>query len=636
MSTGWSIAQLPWLPEPPVDFRAQCKSLSGPAEELVDRLCALAGCRLNADQLFVLSKAAQRLLPAEGHAMPPPLQPVRLAFVCNATTSMIAPAIAATGLRHGLHVGVHEPAFGQIFQSVLDPESDLYRARPHVVLLALDHRAFDLRQDPAEDASQADARVGAAIDQIVLLSENVHRYSDATVIVQTIAPPPGALFGHLDGALPGTRLYAIEEFNARLRRHAGSSADVLLDLAGLAASVGTTRWHDPVMWHLAKLPFAGEFAPLYADHVCRILGALRGRSRKCLVLDLDNTVWGGEIGDAGPEGIVLGQGDPVGEAFLEVQRTALDLRRRGIVLAVCSRNDEETARRPFRQHPDMLLREEHIAVFRINWQDKADNLQDIARTLNIGLDSLVFLDDNPAERANVRARAPAVAAPELPADPAFYPLVLTSAGYFESLAFVSEDRERADYYEANARRVSLQQSAGSIDDYLASLNMTVSLKPFDAVGRARITQLINKTNQFNLTTRRYSEDQVKAMEQAPDVYTLQVRLSDTFGDSGMISVVICRKRPKLWQIDTWLMSCRVLGRKVEHAVLNQLAADAKREGAESLAGVYIPTPKNKLVEQHYERLGFQPAGTGDSGCAEWVLRLSDHVAVDVPMIMSSH
>jgi FkbH-like protein len=306
------------------------------------------------------------------------------------------------------------------------------------------------------------------------------------------------------------------------------------------------------------------------------------------------------------------------------------------VLAVCSRNDEETARLPFRKHPDMLLREEHIAVFSINWRDKADNLEGIARALNIGLDSLVFLDDNPAERANVRARIPAVATPELPADPAFYPLVLTSAGYFESLAFVSEDRERAGYYEANARRASLQQSAGSVDDYLASLKMTVSLKPFDAVGRARITQLINKTNQFNLTTRRYSEDQVKAMEEDPDVYTLQVRLSDTFGDSGMISVVLCRKRPKLWQIDTWLMSCRVLGRKVEHAVLKRLAADAKREGAESLVGVYIPTPKNQLVEQHYERLGFKPAGTGSSGRTEWVLRLSDHVAVDVPMIMSSH
>jgi FkbH-like protein len=628
--------ELPWLPEPPADFRPRCKSLSGPAEALVDRLCTLAGGRLNTDQLFVLSKAAQRLLPAEEHAVPPPLQPVRLAFVCNATTSMIGPAIAATGLRYGLHVGVREPAFGQIFQSVLDPDSDLYRARPHVVLLALDHRAFDLQPDSVGDASQADARVSAAIDQIVLLSQSIHRQSDATVVVQTIAPPPGALFGHLDGALPGTRLHAIEDFNARLRRHARSSEDVLLDLAGLAASVGTGRWHDPVMWHLAKLPFAGEFVPLYADHVCRIVSALRGRSRKCLVLDLDNTVWGGEIGDAGLEGIVLGQGDPVGEAFLEVQRTALELRRRGIVLAVCSRNDEETARLPFRRHPDMLLREEHIAVFKINWQDKADNLQDIARTLNIGLDSLVFLDDNPAERANVRARIPAVATPELPADPAFYPLVLTSAGYFESLAFVSEDRERAGYYEANARRASLQQNAGSIDDYLASLKMTVSLKPFDAVGRARITQLINKTNQFNLTTRRYSEDQVKALEQDPDTYTLQVRLSDSFGDSGMISVVICRKQAKRWHIDTWLMSCRVLGRKVENAVLNRLVADARREGVESLTGTYIPTPKNKLVEKHYEKLGFQPAGNGESGCTEWALRLSDYVAVAVPMTIGAH
>lgn len=635
MSSGWSIAELPWLPEPPADFRAQCKRLSASTEDPIARLCTLAGSRLDTDQLFLLSKAAQRLLPADGYGVASPLQSVRLAFVCNATASMIAPAIAATGLRYGLQISVQEPVFGQIFQSILDPESDLYRARPDVVLLALDHRAFDLHEDWTNDASQADARVGAAVERVTQLSESIHRYSDATVVVQTIVPPPDALFGHLAGALPGTRLYAMEEFNARLRRHAAGSADVLLDLAALAASVGTMRWHDPAMWYLAKLPFAGQFVPLYADHVCRILGALRGRSRKCLVLDLDNTVWGGEIGDVGLEGIVLGQGDPVGEAFVELQRTALDLRQRGIVLAVCSRNDEETARMPFRQHPDMLLREEHIAVFSINWGEKAANLQGIAEALNIGLDSLVLLDDNPAERANVRARAPAVATPELPADPAFYPLVLTSAGYFESLAFVSEDRQRAGYYEANAKRASLQQSVGSIDDYLASLKMTVSLKPFDALGRARITQLINKTNQFNLTTRRYAEEQVKAMEQDPDVYTLQVRLSDLFGDSGMISVVICRKAPRLWQIDTWLMSCRVLGRKVENAVLNRLAADARREGAESLVGAYVPTPKNKLVEQHYEKLGFRPAEEGNAGCTEWVLRLSDYVAVDVPMAIAA-
>jgi len=632
----WSIAQLPWLPQAPADFRLQCKSLTGGPDELAHRLYMLAGYRLDTDHLFTLHKAAKRLLPAGAQETGQALLPFRLVLLSNATASIIAPAIAATGLRYGLRVKVTEPVFGQIFQSVLDPKSDLYRVRPHAVLLGLDHRAFDLDQEVTGDGSAADAKVRAAIEQISLLSENIHKYSDATVIVQTIVPPPGALFGHLDGVLPGTRLYAVEQFNASLRRHTRNSTDVLLDLASLAASVGTIRWHDPVMWHAAKLPFAGEFIPLYADHVCRILSALRGWSRKCLVLDLDNTLWGGEIGDSGVEGIVLGQGDPIGEAFLEVQRSALDLRQRGIVLAVCSRNDEETARLPFRNHPDMLLREEHVAVFYANWRHKADNLQEIAQTLNLGLDSLVFLDDSPAERAAVRARVPMVATPELPADPAYYPLVLTSAGYFESLAFVPEDQQRASYYEANAKRVSLQQRAGGIDDYLASLKMQVSLKPFDALGRARITQLINKTNQFNLTTRRYAEDQVKAMEEDPSVYTLQVRLSDSFGDSGMISVVICRKQANLWQIDTWLMSCRVLGRKVENAVLNRLVADARAAGAECLIGSYIPTPKNKLVEDHYEKLGFQREGKKKAGRTEWMLELSDYVAVDVPIMVTAH
>ncbi|MGH6948277.1 MAG: HAD-IIIC family phosphatase [Kiloniellales bacterium] len=627
----WSAAQLPWLPEPPADFRQQCKSLDGAPDELAQRLSELAGYRLDTDRLFALDKAATRLLPYGAQEALQALQPFRLALLSNATTSAIAPAVAATGLRYGLHVEVIEPAFGQIFQSALDPKSDLYQAQPHAVLLALDHRAFDLNQDVTGDESAADAKVRTAVEQMSLLSENIRKHSDATAILQTIVPPAEALFGHLDGVLPGTRQYAVERFNTALRRHTQDSSYALLDLASLAASVGTIRWHDPVMWHAAKLPFAGEFVPLYADHVCRILSALRGRSRKCLVLDLDNTVWGGEIGDIGVEGIVLGQGNPVGEAFLEVQRTALNLRERGIVLAVCSRNDEETARLPFRDHPDMLLREDHVAVFLANWRHKTDNLQEIAQTLSLGLDSLVFLDDNPAERAAVRARVPTVAAPELPADPAFYPLALTSAGYFESLAFVPEDRQRATYYEANAKRVSLQQSAGSIDDYLSSLKMNLSLKPFDAVGRARITQLINKTNQFNLTTRRYTEDQVEAMEDNPNVYTLQVRLSDSFGDSGMISVIVCRKEAALWRIDTWLMSCRVLGRKIENAVLNRLAADAKAAGAECLIGSYIPTPKNKLVADHYETLGFRRNERKASSCPEWSLRLSDYVASDVPI-----
>jgi FkbH-like protein len=618
------IARLPWLPEAPASFRASCKALSAGAD-LTEQLIRLAAHRLDVEQLISLDAAARRCSVDNATE----LTPIGVSVVSNATSSFIAPAIAATGLRYGFNVKVSEPSFGQIFQSVLDSGSELYSTEPQIVLLALDHRAFDLSQDVAAPSSHKAER---AIEQIVALSDAIHKYSDATVIVQTVVPPPISVFGNLDGSLAGTETSAIAQFNALLRAQKGSN--IVLDLEALASLVGRQRWHDPVMWHTAKLPFAAELAPLYADHVCRLLNALKGKSRKCLVLDLDNTIWGGAIGDEGIEGIVVGQGSAAGEAFLDVQRMALALRERGIILAVCSKNEDDTARLPFRKHPDMLLREEHIAAFSANWQDKCDNLEIIARTLNIGLDSLVLLDDNPSERAAVRARLPMLAVPELPADPAYYPLILSQAGYFEATAFVPEDLGRASFYEANVKRADLLRQAGDVSDYLASLRMTLSLAPFDGVGRARIAQLINKTNQFNLTTRRYSEDQVREMEEDSTLYTLQARLKDSFGDSGMISVVICRKETKRWRIDTWLMSCRVLGRMIEDAILNKLAIDARKAGAETLVGRFRPTEKNRLVERHYEKLGFALVQKDSDGSSEWALGLSDFTPRSVPLTVT--
>lgn len=613
------VSKLPWLPEAPPDFRTTCKSLSSDEAELGFRLRHFAAMRLESDQLMAL-EAALRRCKGQGARDLFPLLPV--ALVSNTTTSFIARGITATGLRYGFDIGVTETPYGQIFQEVLDPASSLYKSRPQVVLLALDHRAFDLKQDLAGDAS---AKIDQALKQVLALSDAVHHNSDATVICQTLAPPPTAAFGHLDRNVAGTEQHAIEAFNARLRSALAQRSDVLFDVAATAALVGTARWHDPVMWNMAKLPFASEFVPLYADHLCRLLAALKGKSRKCLVLDLDNTLWGGAIGDDGLEGIVLGQGNPLGEAFLDVQQVALNLRDRGIVLAVCSKNEEENARLPFQKHPDMLLREDHIAAFIANWQDKSNNLEAIAQTLNLGVDSLVFLDDNPSERAAVRARLPMVAVPELPADPAQYTLMLLQAGYFEATSFVAEDRDRAGFYEANAKRAQSMQRSGDVAEYLASLNMELTLQPFDIIGRARIAQLINKTNQFNLTTRRYTEEQVKAMESDRALFTVQARLKDSFGDSGMISVVICRKDGARWWIDTWLMSCRVLGRKIEDALLQHLVAAARRDGATTLVGEYIPTPKNKMVEDHYAKLGFVRDGN------TWRLDIGAYTAKDLPL-----
>jgi len=410
------------------------------------------------------------------------------------------------------------------------------------------------------------------------------------------------------------------------------SGDVLLDVAGLAETVGLSDWHDPQLWNLAKCPFSDQLIPLYADHVARIVAAIRGKSKKVLILDLDNTVWGGIIGDDGLEGIQIAQGDARGEAHLAVQRFALDLRQRGIVLAVCSKNTDEVARKPFEEHPEMLLKLDHIAVFQANWSDKATNIQAIAEELALGLDSMVFLDDNPAERGLVRKLLPQVAVPELPDEPALYVRTLAAAGYFESVAFASEDLGRAGFYQNNAKRANLQKQVGGVAAYLASLDMTITFQPFDATGRARIVQLINKSNQYNLTTRRYTDPEVAEAETDPAVFTLQVRLADIFGDNGMISVVICRRaEPGVWEIDTWLMSCRVLGRKVEQMVLREILEHAQGAGISKLIGVYRPTDRNKLVVDHYAKLGFTQVDEAESGLTRWELSVAEADPESAPM-----
>lgn len=621
---------LAWLPPPPEDFAAQCRGLGEDTAVLLGRrIQTLARHELDENKLHRLARAIARVGERGGSVAP--LVPFRLGLISNATTHLLVPALVATAARFGIALDCIEAEYGQVMQEALSPASSLARARPDAVLIALDHRGLPLRATPG-DAEQAQATLAGCLDMLHTIRAGLRGNGAGLCIVQTLARPPEAQFGSLDLALPGTLRHLIDAFNRGLADSLAGTPDLLLDVAGVAELVGLANWHDPTLWNMAKLPFASQFVPLYADHVSRLLAAAQGKSRRCLILDLDNTVWQGVIGDDGLEGIVIGQGDPTGEAHLAVQQAALMLRERGIVLAVSSKNHDEIARLPFRKHQEMLLRENHIAVFQANWNDKATNIMAIADELSLGLDAMVFLDDNPAERALVRRLLPDVAVPELPADPALYARTLLAAGYFEATVFSAEDRKRAEFYQDNAQRVALQKQAGDLDAYLASLAMTITFQPFDAAGRARITQLINKSNQFNLTTRRYSEQEVKDAELDPACFTLQVRLSDTFGDNGMISVVICRTAsPATWDIDTWLMSCRVLGRKVEQAVLAELVDAARQRGIARLVGTYRPTERNRLVEDHYAKLGFTRQGDAADGAAVWTLEVATADIVNAPM-----
>ena len=615
--------RLSWLPAPPPDFAARCKMLpSGPGAPGPE-IRALASHALDEHQLARLGRAIGTL---RGRGLPlAPLIPFKLGILGNGTLDLIIPPLVASAARHGLALQCVKGEYDQFLQDALSPDSPVNAAKPDAVLLALDHRGLALQATPG-DAALAAQTVESALALLQAIRDGVGRNSGATCIVQTIPPPPEGLFGSLDRALPGTMRNLIDALNRRVAETILQTQDTLLDVAALAETVGLAEWHSPAQWNMAKLPFADAYVPFYADHVARTIAAMRGRSRRCLVLDLDNTVWGGVIGDDGLDGIRVAQGDAAGEAHLAVQQLALALRARGVVLAVSSKNTDSVAREPFLNHPDMLLRENHIAVFQANWDDKATNIRAIAQELALGLESLVFLDDNPVERGLIRRELPEVAVPELDDDPANYARTLAAAGYFESVRFSAEDRARAEMYQTNARRLTLQKQTGDIGAYLQSLDMRIVFSPFTRATRVRTAQLINKSNQFNLTTRRYTEADVAAVEADPDVLGLHARLIDNFGDNGIISVIVCRPEGAAsWSIDTWLMSCRVLGRRVEQSVLREILRRARLHGIGQIVGTYRPTERNAMVRDHYAKLGFEPIGEEADGTTHWRLSTTTEI-----------
>jgi FkbH-like protein len=480
-------------------------------------------------------------------------------------------------------------------------------------------------------AEEADRSVAQAIAELRQLWTSARNNFNALVIQQSFLDVSEPLFGSYDRLVPGTPTRLVTRLNEMVASAAWQDQVLLLDVSRASAREGIDAWFDTTRWLQGKIEIAPQAAPSYGELVSRLVAAQRGQSKKCLVLDLDNTIWGGVIGDDGIEGIVLGEGSALGEAHVALQRYAKLLKERGIILAVCSKNDLGIAESAFCKHPEMVLRRSDISAFVANWTDKAENLKAIAEQLNIGLDSLVFVDDNPAERARVRESLPMVAVPELPSDASHYVRCIADAGYFEAVTFTDADRDRADQYAANAERDALRGNSQSMEAFLHGLEMKLEFGPVMPVDLARVTQLINKTNQFNTTTRRHSAEAVSRLVTAPENLALQFRLVDRFGDNGLVSVMILSPVPDqtdVLEIDTWVMSCRVFGRQLEIEAMNIAVESVRNRGIRALSADYVPTKKNGVISELYESLGFsrlhQSAQTETSGTSRWILKLAEY------------
>ncbi|MBO1325505.1 HAD-IIIC family phosphatase [Acetobacter sp. TBRC 12305] len=567
---------------------------------------------------FVQTGMLDRLIPQAVEA-PEGLRACRLAILASHTVEHLLPAIRVACLARGLLAEIWCAPYGQYRQALLAPDGDLARFAPDFILLALDRWDTPLDVGLGATSEMAEAATARRVEELRGLWRR-GRALGATVIQQSLIRPDTRLFGSYDRQVPGSPTAIAARLDSALCDTAKAEGVPVLDMEVCAALTGGAQaLGDPARWHQAKQLVTPAAAPTYGDVLARIMAAACGLSRKCLVLDLDNTVWGGVVGDDGPEGLRLGQGSPEGESYTAFQHYIAQLGQRGIVLAVCSKNDTDMAERGF-AHADMVLKRGDIAAFVANWDDKATNIRMIAQTLGLGLDALVFVDDNPAERAIVRRELPMVAVPEMPDDCALYPQVLAASGCFEAVSFTPDDLQRNRSYAANNARAAAMQGATDLDGYLRELDMRLLASRIDDASLARAVQLLNKTNQFNLTTRRYGEAEFRLVLATPGVQGWAFRLIDRFGDNGLVSVVLTRAEADEQRnlIENWVMSCRVLGRGVENAIFAVLALDACERGVGAMRGEYRPTPRNAMVSTLYGRLGFDgPDPAGTDGAVSW-------------------
>ena len=529
---------------------------------------------------------------------------IKVAVVGDSATQFLCTAIKGTGVERGYNIDLFEAEYNQVERQFMDPTSDLYLFdADFIVVFQSTHKLGEYHStlSSEQQANLAEGRLQfvAGICSNPSLASKKIIYFNYPEIEDTV-------FGSYANKVDSSFTFQVRKLNYELMRLSQQFPNLFIcDIAGLQNKLGRDQMFAANVYTSTEMVLSIDALPYVASRVIDIVCAVKGQFKKCLILDLDNTVWGGVIGDDGLEGIQLGHGLGIGKAFTEFQMWVKKLKQRGIIICVASKNNEETAKEPFEKHPDMVLKLDDIAVFQANWETKVDNIRTIQQILNIGFDSMVFLDDNPFERNMVRDNITGITVPELPDDPAEYLEYLYSLNLFETASYSNLDKDRTKQYQVEAQRVSLSKTFTNEADFLKSLNMVSVVSGFTKFNIPRVAQLSQRSNQFNLRTVRYTDADIEAFANDPDVIDLSFTLEDKFGDNGLIAVVIMKPQDKeTLFVDTWFMSCRVLKRGMENFTLNTMVEAAKSKGYKRIIGEYLPTPKNKMVEGHYAGLGF--------------------------------
>ena len=532
-------------------------------------------------------------------------KPLKIAILGDSATQFLTQAIQGTGIDNDINFDVFEADFNQIERQVYDLSSELYKFEPKIVIVFQSSHKLLLKYNkinPEEHSLLASNEMSKIENIYSNLSSNL----EAKVIFYNYTEIDDAVFGNYANKVESSFLFQVRKLNYELMCFASKSANLYLcDISTIQNQIGKLNFFQPSVYINTDMVLSIDALPKIASKTIDIISTLNGKFKKCVILDLDNTTWGGVIGDDGIENIQIGSLG-IGKSFSEFQYWIKKLKERGIILAVCSKNTEAIAMEPFEKHPEMVLGLKDISVFRANWENKADNIRQIQSILNIGFDSIVFLDDNPFERNIVRENIPKICVPELPEDPANYLEFLYDLNLFETASFSNEDSERTKLYQIEAERVKVYKKFTNEDDFLKNLNMLSDIQSFNKFNIPRIAQLSQRSNQFNLRTIRYSEADIEKISVSNDYLSFAYTLEDNFGNNGLICVVILKKEcQNTLFIDTWFMSCRVLKRGMENFVLSTIINTAKENGFNTIIGEYISTNKNDLVKDHYTDLGFR-------------------------------